>query len=485
VKTKWIIFLGLCLSIAALAQVSSLRVNPLFSFSCDMNSHMCADGAMPNSLVQASDGNFYVSATASNDGSTQSAGGTILKLTPSGSATLLFTFKPNLQGDYPNGSLPTISVEGMDGALYGVTSAGGLQDSGVVFKIGKTGNFTLLHRFCSLANCADGSGPRELILASDGNLYGVTLGGGSSSVTCAVTGGCGTIFRLTTSGTLTTLHVLEANEGRMPLGMIQATDGNFYGATSQGFGGTRSFGTVFKFTSNGIYTIFHNITYPQKPITSIVQTSSGDFYGATAVLGSQDPKLIFRLTTKGDFADILQFTKDRGEPSLSNFIQATDGNLWGAASSGGMSGAGTVFTFTSAGVFLQAVSFGGPNGVSPSYIMQAADGKIYGTTNLGGSEPPGKFGVGTVFSLDAALHAPIPSIAGFSPASGKPMSQIILRGNHFVGTSVVTIHGVKASFSVLNTNFISVTVPRGATSGFIQTTNPGGIAESASEFVVQ
>ena len=161
-----LLFVILSFSLVVHAQVSSSAVVPLVAFACDPATHACSEGALPNSLVQASDGNFYGSTSSSNDGSTQVEGGSIFKITPSGVVTLLFTFRPNQGGVFLTGSGPNLEIEGNDGFLYGFAD-GGPSNEGVVFKISKTGVFKVLHAFCSLANCADGASPSPALFSKE------------------------------------------------------------------------------------------------------------------------------------------------------------------------------------------------------------------------------------------------------------------------------------------------------------------------------
>ena len=103
----------------------------------------------------------------------------------------------------------------------------------------------------------------------------------------------------------------------------------------------------------GVYSILHNIHYPQKPLNSLVQASNGTFYGATAILASQDPKFVFSLSPGGQFQNIFQLTLNQGGPAVTNLQQLSDGNLWAAAENGGISAAGTIFTLTPGGSFLR------------------------------------------------------------------------------------------------------------------------------------
>src|SRR5580692_2281303 len=201
--------LGLSLAVTARAQT----INQLFAFTCTkgVSSDTCPEGARPDIILQASDGNFYGAAQVSDEGVTDPQGGTLFKLTPAGEFARLFTFTRGASG-FLNGDNPADGfVEANDGLLYGTTFNGGTQNDGVLFRISKTGTgFKVLHNFCSSANCSEGSVPNGLLLAQDGNLYGTTLEGGSPVSPCP-SSGCGTIFRFEpTTGAFTVLHRLTA-----------------------------------------------------------------------------------------------------------------------------------------------------------------------------------------------------------------------------------------------------------------------------------
>ena len=129
------------------------------------------------------------------------------------------------------------------------------------FKLTPTGVLTTVYRFCSKTNCADGAYPEAgLVQATDGNLYGTTFYGGANSSACSGLG-CGTVFKITLAGKLTTLHsfcsLTNCPDGAEPAaGVVQATDGNFYGTTFTG--GANSYGTVFKITAAGKLTTLYS-----------------------------------------------------------------------------------------------------------------------------------------------------------------------------------------------------------------------------------
>jgi uncharacterized repeat protein (TIGR03803 family) len=226
-----------------------------------------ADGYAPNvPLALGKDGNFY--------GTTGSGGslgvGTVFKMTPGGTLTTLVNFN-NTNGAYPSSGL----VQGSDGNFYGTTSQGGTSTScgtnpstglpygcGTAFKMTPSGTLTALASFSNV----NGARPGALVQASDGNFYGATFFG-NSSTNCGInspTGtpyGCGTIFKMTPSGILTTLLNFNNTNGANPLELIEGSDGNLYGVTNAGGSstncGTNSLtglpygcGTVFKLNAS-------------------------------------------------------------------------------------------------------------------------------------------------------------------------------------------------------------------------------------------
>jgi len=184
-------------------------------------------------LVQGIDANFY--GTTSRGGGHNA--GTVFKMTPDGVLRTLHSFD-TADGAYPEAAL----IQGADGNFYGTTSAGAAGNAGTVFRITPEGVLTTLYSFCSQPDCADGGSPLAgLVQATDGNFYGTT------SISSG--GPNGTIFQITPAGTMTTLYTFCSQagcaDGAQPLaGLIQATDGNFYGATALG-GEPNSYGTIF------------------------------------------------------------------------------------------------------------------------------------------------------------------------------------------------------------------------------------------------
>jgi uncharacterized repeat protein (TIGR03803 family) len=191
-----------------------------------LHSFTASDGANPwGALVQGSDGNFYGTTRGGANGP-----GTVFKITPGGTLTTLYTFTGGGDGGDPTGTL----VEDSHGNFYGTTQGGGARNWGTIFNITPEGALTTVYSFCGKANCTDGAQPSAgLIRATDGNFYGTTDEGGNSA--CNQPYGCGTVFKITPAGILTTLHTFELTDGYAVFGgLLQATNGTFYGTTAAG-----------------------------------------------------------------------------------------------------------------------------------------------------------------------------------------------------------------------------------------------------------
>ena len=405
------ILLLFCLSLVsafAPAAAGATKITQLFDFPCSSvkGTLVCPDGARPVKLLQASDGNFYGSAAVTDNVGSLAQGGTIFKITPAGQLTVLFRFAKDKNGIYSNGDGPAFLVDGKDGFLYGATTSGGTNNAGLVFRVGKSGGFKKVHAFCSDSNCSDGATPSGLILGRDGNLYGATEFGGSDNPACGLgSSGCGTLFRITPAGSnLTTLFAFQgsAADGRTPFGLIQGTDGNFYGSAI-GPGTLTDTSEIFQATASGQLTVIHQFPYPVFPTGGVAQASNGKLFG---LVGSQFlPDFpFFALDPSGQnfqmFAS-LQPTQGGLPPVLQTL--ASDGNLWGVDPLGGQNG--TVFAFSSSGTVVTTIPFSGLNGSIPSSVIQAADGKLYGTTTDGGTDKNHRQPHGVVYVIDAGLPA--------------------------------------------------------------------------------
>ena len=393
-----------------------------------------SNGASPvASLIQAADGNFY--GTTQNGGlgdlMCASAGcGTVFKITPSGTLTTLYDFcsQPKCTDGYqPVAAL----VQGNDGNFYGTTVLGGATDRGTIFRITPGGTLTTIHSFCSVQGCEDGyESGNPLVLASDGNFYG-TAGGGASFV--------GVVFKITPGGTLTTIYNFcsqpNCADGQDPNALVEGADGNFYGITLKG--GLLGSGTVFKITPSGTLTTLYdfcsqsNCTDGSLPHDGLVQGTNGNFYGTTWYGGDFGYGTIFSITSTGTLTTLrsLNISTDGGF-STAGLVQATDGNFYGTAL-GGPNNGGTVFRISPAGTFAVLYSFCSQpqclDGSEPTAgLVQGTNGLLYGTTELGGSSHncPGSATCGTVFSLTG----PTPAAVQFVPVT--PCRLIDTRQTH-------------------------------------------------------
>ena len=409
------LFFAVNLFLAATALNSSAQtLTTLYNFCSQQN---CTDGIAPfATLVQGSDGNFY-GTTFLGGGNIcgRYSCGSVFKITPNGTLTTLHSFNGADGSGPPVGSL----IQASDGNFYGTTSAGGTSSSclggcGTFFKITPSGTLTTLHSF----DLTDGSYP---ILAgkqaADGNFYGVTSLGGASNNCGSV--GCGIVFKVTPGGTVTTLYNFDFAHGSFPdAGLIQATDGNFYGTTASGGAssncGSVGCGTVFKITPGGTLTMLYSFcpqagcTDGSSPSAALVQGTDGNFYGTTSGGGTSNVctggcGTAFRITPSGTLTSLHSFGGSDGIEPLAAMVQATDGNFYGTVSYTTPGYGGTVFRMTPSGTLTTLHNFHGADG---SYLvaglLQASDGNFYGVTGGGGSGNRG-----TVFSLSVTSPSPV------------------------------------------------------------------------------
>ncbi len=355
----------------------------------DFSGYATAPGL--NGLIQASDGDFY--------GTTWRGGafnaGSIFRMTPAGDITTLHSFRGSSTSTTV--AAPGRLLEGSDGNFYGMTAYGGdtaacgASGCGTIFRMTPEGFVTTLHAF----HRADGSAPRgRLVQATDGLFYGLTEFGGSAAH--------GTIFRMDRDGVVVTLHHFAGGtKGSSPIALVEASDGAFYGVTP--YGGARGLGTVFRMLRSGTVKILHSFrgiaafdgSYPN----SLIEGSDGRLYGTTAYGGvgtgagctSCGNGTIFRMTTAGEVTTIHAFTTDGRWPN--EILQGADGWFYGTASGSGENYYGSLFRVGASGL-MTLHTFGVADGRYPSIVL-GRDGMLYGTTYEGGG-----IGFGTIFKAN-------------------------------------------------------------------------------------
>jgi len=337
-------------------------------------------------LLQAGDGNFYGTTALGGD----SGDGTVFMITPTGAATVLHSFT----GAPADGSGPTTSrlIQGADGNFYGTTGGGGANDFGAVYKLTPEGTVTILFSFAG--GPADGKYTLAgLVQGTDGNFYGTTFDGGANNR--------GVVFRLTPTGVETVLYSFGAAGSGDAIGLatalIEGSDGNFYGTSLDG--GASNQGTVFSITPAGVETVLHSFGKSGdgiQPLGRLTLGSDGALYGTTTDGGAHGHGMVFRLTPEGVETILYSFT---GAPRDGSFpeaglLQGQDGNFYGTTGFGGANNLGTVFKLTPGGVETVLHSFAGApgDGSQPEgTLVEGSDGNLYGTTYQGGANNVGAF----------------------------------------------------------------------------------------------
>ena len=421
-------------------------------------------------LTQGTDGDLY--GTTEFGGNPACTGyaigcGIVFKITRKGEFQVLYNFPPDGGADEPINDL----VLGRDGNLYGTTAD-------TVFKITPAGGFTTLHTFTNGVGGYDLGG--GVVQGLDGDFYGTTSAGGQPSNSCS--SGCGTVFKMTPSGEVTTLYSFcpqnYCPDGEDPIGpLTQGPDGNFYG-TAYG-GGLYKSGTFFKITSSGAFKLLYTFPAGTYLMGGTILATDGNFYGANAEGG------LYRMTPEGDY---IALPNPGNVPNVP--LQGSDGNLYGTTQAGngghGFGPLGNIFEMPLSGSTYNSLYFfeGYPNDGSYPFVglVQATNGIFYGTTYTGGGSPCNYYvpGCGTVYSIDMGLG---PFVA-FINRAGRVGQEIGILGQGFLGTSGVSVNGTPANFTVRSETLLIATIPAGATTGYVTVTTPTGILTSNVPFRV-
>lgn len=311
--------------------------------------------------------------------------------------------------DGADGSTPEAPLTvGTDGFLYGTTPGGGDFGDGTIFRMSPGGAMEVLHSFQDTDN--DGAFQYSgVALGPDGNFYGTTYYGGVN--------GNGSIFQITPGGSYSTIHSFSVTDaqnnyenldGAVPYaGLVyDATTGEFYGTTTQG--GAYGYGTVFSVTTGGSLSTMYSfsngvvVTSPDgdgnSPEAVLAIGPDGALYGTTNGGGTYEAGTAFRITTGSAFSTIHVFTQglDGGAPS--GLTLGPDNNFYGTAENGGQYDDGCVIQMTTAGTVNTLYSFtnGDDGGFPEGGVIFGPGGALYGTTS---DEGTGGNAAGTVFSI--------------------------------------------------------------------------------------
>jgi uncharacterized repeat protein (TIGR03803 family) len=337
----------------------------------------------------------------------------------------------------------------------------------------------------SFTGGSDGIGPdAALVQGSDGSFYGTTSQGGTNDA--------GTLFKISTNGAYTSLYSFGVgNDGDFPAaGLVQESDGDFYGTTSQG--GTNGYGTVFKISSNGALTTLYafgtvtdtngNPLDGANPYDGLVQGSDSNLYGTTFGGGTNGSGTVFKISTNGVLTSLYSFGGGGdGDYPYAGLVEGSDGNFYGTTESGGTNvggpqggGGGTVFKISTNGALTILYSFGGAG--ANSALVLGSDGYFYGIVHYGYLNP----GYGTVFKL--STNGALTTLYAFSGGGGA-----LVQGSdgNFYGTTSSTVFqmtragGLTTLVSGIGS---SAAMVQGGDGNFYGTTAYGGANDAGTVF---
>lgn len=408
-------------------------------------------------VIQATDGSLYGITMSGGSGSCTFGCGTFYKVTPAGALTTLYSFT--------SFQVPGTLIQGANGNFYGTSGIGGAfsawcsEGCGSFFELTPGGSITTLYSFCVQMNCPDGGDPNVLLQGADGNLYGTTYYGGVSH-NCSE--GCGTVFKLTPAGSLTTLHSFDGADGSGPDVLIQASDGNFYGATVGGGAGNTSGlngnGTVFKMTPGGALTTLYSFCAQSNCSdgggpTRLILGTDGNLYGTVGSWGAHSGGAVFELTPDGVMTTLYSFCAlkncgDGKEPW--GLIQASDGNLYGTTRYGGGPSVGTIFEILG-GTLTKIHDFAPSAGGHPIVnVLETSSGTFYGTTIDGGVSTNCYGGCGTVFSFGPATGLLTSTSLSFGslPLQQTSVPKAVALKNTGVGVLKITDVTISGNFGI-------------------------------------
>jgi uncharacterized repeat protein (TIGR03803 family) len=427
-----------------------------------------------DNIVQGRDGNTYGVGVSCGSNDT----GAVYKISTTGTESVVFSFPSTWSSCFSGLTL------GSDGNFYGTcfTNPGG---NGGIFKLTPAGVFTDLHDFNGVNG--DTEPVYAPIQATDGNYYGTT---GFYPFTC------GNVYKLTAAGVYTNLHTFSGSDCGPASSLFQASDGNLYGtlyacAINSGFG----VGCVYKISTAGVFKEIYGFagSTGQSPCTGVIQAKNGNLYGATNQGAANNFGNIYKLTTAGVFTGLHDFNNttdascgDNVGRTNVNLLQVTDGNFYGVNGINGPNGAGSIYKLTSANVFT-AFLFPNPppvDGSAPlSTLLQNTNGLAYGTTPSGGPTSCNPC-QGVFFSVatgDAAF-------VNLEPTQKTAIvgTKVGMFGQGFSSSSVVKFGGVAStSVTLSGTTYLTAKVPVGAITGAVTVTTGSTTLTSPQTFKVK
>ena len=307
------------------------------------------DGRYPiGGLIRDGAGNLYGTTVGGAPGGP--GFGTVFKLDSAGHETTLYTFTGGTDGASPSGTL----LRDASGNLYGTTQNGGINcgnGCGTVFKVDPAGHETVLYSF---TGGTDGSNPVVgVIRDAAGNFYGTASAGGDLSA-CTIPGvpsGCGVVFKLDGTGSFSVLYTFSggADGGNPASPLLLDAAGNLYGTAARGGLTACQFGcgTLFKLDTSETLTVLYSFpgtTDANTPTGPLLRDSAGFIWGTTTGGGRVSLGTVYRVDAAGHAIKLHSFTagSDGGSP-YGGVIRDAAGNFYGTAIGGGSNAAGTIF----------------------------------------------------------------------------------------------------------------------------------------------
>ena len=422
------------------------------------------DGSGPTGVVLDAQGNLY----GTTNGGGAFGAGTVFKVDTSGNETVLYSFAGS-----PDGASPVAGVVlDAQGNLYGTTNGGGAYGAGTVFKVDTTGAETVLYSF----HGASGTYPLGgVVLDAQGNLYGTTIGGGAY--------GLGTVFKVDTTGAETVLYSFtHGTDGQQPhAGVVLDAQGNLYGTTY--FGGylecpadaPLGCGTVFKLDTTGQFTVLHAFGGRGDgffPLGDLALDVQGNLYGTCFEGPADNGGMVFALYTSGTYTVLHIFTRTKsgiapgGWDLETGVTLGAQGNLYGTTHIGGGDFQGTLFALLTPAAATTTTLTSAPN---PSVYERPV---TFTAMVSGGAGAPPNGETVTFMNLKTVL--------GTGTLSGGSASFTTSTLNN--GTTAVTaLYGGDALFAGSTSNAVKQVVTRAATTTTLSSSlNPSSCGQAVT-----